>query len=287
MALTPTSLVFCSPPVAHVPLLERIGPVAAAGFDAISLQPGDVWALEQQGIPAHDIATRIADAGLAVAEMDCTANWMPRHATTDSIDPGLTDLLRGLAAARVVETAARIGARSVAAIDMCPTPPALDEAAEGFAALCDLAAEHGLKAHIEFLPVSAIRTLGDAWAIVEAAGRPNGGLTIDAWHFFRSGSTLAQLAAIPGDRIHTVQLCDAPATPQGDLWSELMQGRLLPGEGELDLAGLIRTLDAIGSQAPIGTEVFHARQAAQPLGQIAAEWAQATRALLAKARGHA
>lgn len=287
MALDRTALVFCSPPMAQVPLLARIEAVAAAGFDALSLQPGDIWALEAEGTSAAEIAARIADAGLAVAEMDCTANWMARHETAACGVPALEGLLRALPARRVVETAARIGARSVAAIDMSATVPGLDEAAEGFAALCDLAAEHGLLAHIEFLPVSAIRTLGEAAAIVAAAGRANGGLTIDAWHLFRSGSTLAELAAIPGERIHTVQLCDAPATPAADLWAELMTARLLPGEGALDLAGLVRTLDAIGSTAPIGVEVFHARQGDQAPSQVARNWAEATRAVLAQARGQA
>jgi sugar phosphate isomerase/epimerase len=135
--------------------------------------------------------------------------------------------------------------------------------------------------------VGGIRTLTEAWGIVEAAGRANGGLTIDAWHFFRSGSTLEQLARIPGERIHTVQLCDAPAAPQTDLWAELMTARLLPGEGELDLSGLIRTLDAIGSTAPIGVEIFNTRQNDQPLTQIAQDWTAAARSVLAQARGNA
>lgn len=278
-------LVFCSPPLAHIPLLDRLGPVAAAGFSALSLQPTDVWALEAQGMAASEIRSRIADAGLTVAEVDCTACWMERQRTGG--DDDLSRLLRTLAADKVVATAARMGARSVAAIDMSPTPPTLDEAAEGFVALCDMAAEHGLLAHIEFLPSSAIRTLADTWAIVEAAGRPNGGITIDSLHFFRSGSTLDQLAAIPGSHIHTVQLSDAPRELHGELWPELMTARLLPGEGGLDLIGLIRTLDSIGSTAPIGIEVFNTRQERQPLGEVARDWAGAGRAVLTEARGNA
>lgn len=281
-----TPLVFCSPPLAHVPLLDRLGPVAAAGFSALSVQPTDVWALEAQGMAAPEIRARITDAGLSVAEIDCTACWMERQRSGGG-DDDLSRLLRTLSADKVVETAARMGARSVAAIDMSPTPPTLDEAAEGFAALCDMAAEHGLLAHIEFLPSSAIRSLAQTWAIVEAAGRPNGGITIDSLHFFRSGSTLDQLAAIPGSHIHTVQLSDAPRELHGELWPELMTARLLPGEGELDLAGLIRTLDAIGSTAPIGIEVFNTRQEHQPFGEVARDWAGAGRAVLAQARGNA
>lgn len=275
-------LVFCSPPLAHVPLLDRLAPVASAGFSALSLLPADVWALEEQGISATEIRARIMDAGLAVAEMDCTACWMERQ--RNGGDDDLSRLLRTLTPERVVATAARIGARSVAAIDMSPTPPSLDEAAEGFAALCDMAAEHGLLAHIEFLPSSAIRSLAEAWAIVEAAGRPNGGVTIDALHFFRSGSTLDQLAAIPAERIHTVQLSDAPRDHSGDLWAELMTARLLPGDGALDLGGLIRTLDAVGSTAPIGIEVFNTSQQRQSLDEVARDWADAARALLLDAR---
>ena len=278
-----TDLVFCSPALPGVALFDRLGPIAKAGFTALSLMPGDVWTLEAQGMSAKDIASRIADAGLRVAEMDCTANWMPRHPLQG--DGGeLSLLLRGLTAQRVIETAARIGAPSVVAVDLCPTPPSLDEAATGFATLCDLAAEHGLRAHIEFLPVGGIRTLAQAWAIVQEAGRPNGGLTIDAWHFFRSGSTLAELAEIPGSRVHTVQLCDAPAAPMTDLWAELMTARLLPGEGALDLLGLLHTLDRIGSIAPIGVEVFNSRQNELPLAQVAQSWAAATRSLLENAR---
>ena len=281
------SLVFCSPPVAgHVPLLDRLAAVRAAGFTAISLQPTDVWMLEEQGMAATEIATRIADSGLSVAEIDCTACWMERQKDQGG-DDDLSRLLRSLTAERVVATAARIAAPSIVAIDLSATPPSLDEAAEGFAALCDLAADHGLRAHIEFLPTSAIRSLNEAWAIVSAAGRANGGLTVDSWHFFRSGSTLEDLAAIPGNRIHTVQVNDGPAIPQSDGWDEMMTSRLLPGEGAFDLIGLVRTLDQIGSTAPIGVEVFNARQQNQPLAQVAQDWADSTRAMLAKARGQA
>lgn len=284
--LTRTDLVLCAAPFTNTPFLDRLAPAAAAGFAAVSIMPGDLFALEEQGMSASEVAARVADAGLQIAEMDCTANWMRRHADPTGND-ALSGLLHSLTAERVVAAAARLGARSVAAIDLSPTPCSTHEAAEGFAHLCDLAAGHGLLAHIEFLPVGGIRTLSQTWDIVQAAGRPNGGITLDAWHFFRSGSTLDQLAAIPGHRIHTVQLCDAPRAAQGDPWTELMTARLLPGEGDIDLIGLIRTLDTIGSTAPIGVEVFNSRQDGQPPAQIARAWAAAARAVLTKTRGNA
>lgn len=286
MALTPADLVLSSPPVSRFPLLERLAPFAEAGFCGISIQPSDIWALEAEGMSASEIKARIADAGLVITEMDCTACWMDHQTRVKQVG-GLTAFLRQLTPEPIIATAARIGAQSVSAIDLSVEPASRDEAAEAFARLCTMAAEHGLKAQIEFLPTGGIRSLGEAMAIIEAAGCDNGGVTLDAWHFYRSGSTLEELARVPGHRIHAVQLCDAPAAPSADLWTELMTARLLPGEGGLDVVGLVRTLDAIGCTAPAGVEVFHTRQDAMSLAEIARDWARSTNALLARARSAA
>ncbi|WP_353227348.1 sugar phosphate isomerase/epimerase family protein [Novosphingobium sp.] len=278
----PGDLCFSSAPYLHVPLLDRLAPIKAAGFAGLTVNPGDVWALEAQGMTAGEIAGRIGDAGLTIAELDCAACWMDHQ--RQGADDDLSRLLRTLTAERVIETAARLGAPSVAMIDLSPLPTPVDVAAKAFAKVCDLAADHGLKAHIEFLPVGGIRSLADAWAIVSAAGRANGGITLDAWHFHRSASSLDLLHTIPGHRIHAVQLCDALPTPLADPWAELMTQRLLPGEGVIDLTGLIRTLNAIGCTAATGVEVFNLRQNDQSLAQAAQDWATHTRAVLAQAR---
>jgi hypothetical protein len=44
-----------------------------------------------------------------------------------------------------------------------------------------------------------------------AAGRPNGGVLVDAIHFARLGSTLAQVAALPREWLHYAHICDAAA----------------------------------------------------------------------------
>ena len=281
--LGPQHLALAAPPFGHVPLLDRLAPARAAGFDAIALMPGDVWALEAQGMSAAEIAGRIADHGLAISEVDCTACWLPAQQALEPTDD-MGRLVRSLTPERVIETAARVGARSVTAVEMSRVAVDPDAAAEAFAAMCDFAAPHGIKVHIEFLPTGGIPDLASAWRIVKAANRPNGGLTVDSWHLFRSGSTLDQLAAIPGERIHTVQINDAPETPQADLWQELMTGRLLPGQGSFDLTGLIRTLDAIGSTAPIAVEVFSSALATQPAAEAMRALAQAGAAIIRQAR---
>ncbi|WP_313801540.1 sugar phosphate isomerase/epimerase family protein [Sphingobium sp.] len=281
-----TDLVLSSPPFIHVPLLDRLAPAREAGLQGISLMPRDIWSLEQQGMNAAEIRARIEDHGLRIGEMDCTACWLPSHRRMGEDSP-MAALLRSLTPERVIATAARIGASSVTAVEMTGVAHALDEAAEAFAHVCDRAADHGLKAHIEFLPFGGIPDLASAWAIVQMAGRPNGGLTLDSWHFFRSRSSLDLLAAIPGSRIHTVQINDAPAKASDDLMQETMNGRLTPGEGSLDLLGFVRTLDEIGCVAPVSVEIFTREMASLPIAEVIRDWAPATRAIIKRARNEA
>jgi len=278
-----TDLVLSGPPFVHLPLLDRLAPARDAGFTGMSMMPGDIWSLEKAGVAAPEIRARIEDHGLSLREIDCAACWLPAHRTGDD-DAPMAALLRALTPERVIETAARVGAPSVTIVEMMGVTPSLDEAAEAFAHVCDMAAAHGLKAHIEFLPFGGIPDLATAWAIVQAADRPNGGLTLDSWHFFRSGSDMDMLRAIPGARIHTVQINDAPARPSDDLMHETMNGRLLPGTGSFDLPYFLRALDATGCTAPVSVEIFSRDLANLPMDVAIRDWADATRAVIAQAR---
>lgn len=280
--LGPDDLVFNSVPVAHVPLFDRLEAVAAAGFAGISIGISDYFALTAAGVTPAEMRRRIADSGLQVAEVESVGHWLRNH---DEGRGPYAEFLKDLTAERLCAIAGELGARSLLVIEMAGVDVDRESAAEDFAVVCDAAARHGLIAHLECLLFGGIPDLAAAWQIVRSANRPNGALTIDAWHLFRGGTTLAELADIPGRCIGTVQLCDAPLQPEGDPLSETMAARLLPGQGELDVVGMIRTLDAMGSQAPIGVEVFNTRLKEQAIGDIAREWAEAARATLAKARG--
>lgn len=126
---------------------------------------------------------------------------------------------------------------------------------EGFAAACHEAARYGLNVQLEFMPFTGIRDLPRAWQVVSAVGAPNGGIVLDVWHFRRSGSSLAELAAVPADRLFTVQLSDGPAEPEPDLWHAASHDRLLPGAGQLDVAGVLRAVCATGARPDFGPEV--------------------------------
>ena len=91
---------------------------------------------------------------------------------------------------------------------------------------------------------------------------------IDSCHFHTSGSSLDLLARIPGDRIYSVQLADVPADADAQMVNR-MQDRLLPGEGVIDFAAFMAALNATGTTAPTGIEMFSAALDALPPAQAA------------------
>jgi sugar phosphate isomerase/epimerase len=126
---------------------------------------------------------------------------------------------------------------------------------ENFAELCDLSASYGLHPHLEFMPWTDARNLEQAVRIVEQAGRENGAVLVDAFHFDRSGSRLEDLARIAPSRLRYAQLCDVAGPRPADMAEILRQARQerrFPGDGDCDLAGLLGCLPA---KIPLSLEI--------------------------------
>ena len=65
-----------------------------------------------------------------------------------------------------------------------------------------------------------------------------------------------------------------------------MEARLSAGEGVIPLVDLVRTLDEIGSRAPIGVEVIHKRHEEMDPAEVGRYTAADMRRVLSEARGH-
>ncbi len=149
-------------------------------------------------------------------------------------------------------TGARLGASQMLVAGNDPDEARLTDR---FGALCDLAAGFGLAANLEPMPWTDVKTLGQAARILSAAGRSNCGVLIDPIHFDRGGSRVEEIGKLPPAWFNYVQLCDAPAERPADTAGLLLQARaerLFPGEGGLDLAGI---LQALPSGIPISLEI--------------------------------
>jgi sugar phosphate isomerase/epimerase len=283
MTLGAGDLVLCSGTLPRdVSFRTRVEAAAAGGFVGISLWGRDYERARADGLSDADMRTLLADHGLEVGELDPAWWWPPGAEAAGRALPADfdTEEVFRFGEDELFRIADAVGARSVNAVDVFGGDWGVDEAAEAFAGLCDRAAEHGLVVHLEFLPWSRIPDVGTAWEVVRGAGRANGGIAVDSWHFFRSGSDWEALRSVPGASVLGVQLDDGPAAPEANLIEATLHERLLPGAGEFDLAGLVDTLHDIGCQAPIGVEVFSDDLHQLSASDAARRAADATRAVL-------
>ncbi len=276
-------LVLCAGTLPRADFPQRVAAAAGAGFSGISLFLRDYQAARAGGLSDADLRALLEEHGLEIAELDPLMSWIP------GAELGSGANQQGAAFFEQKEedfyaAATALGARSLNAVAVTDAPLSREALAEGFAGLCDRAAERGLLVHLEFLPWTQIPDVFAALEIVETANRPNGGLTLDTWHHFRSGVGDERLRSVPGERILSVQLNDAPAQPESDLVEETLHRRLLPGAGAIDLVGILRTLDELGAPAPLGVEVFSDALAALAPAEAARRAGDAARAVLSRAR---
>ena len=286
MSLGPEDLVLCSGTLPRlVPVRERLEAALAGGFSGISLWGRDYWAARREGFTDADLFALLGDYGLAVAELDPAWWWLPGAADiTIPAEMDSEEVFR-YPEAEMFRIGEAVGARSLNAVDVFGGNWTTEQAADAFALLCDRAAEHGLLVHIEALPWSRIPDVATAWEIARLADRPNGGVAVDAWHYFRAGADEAALRSVPGDRVLGIQLDDGPAQPEANLVEATLHERLLPGDGEFDLTSLIQALREMGAIAPVGVEVFSDALHELPPVEAAHRAGTATRHLLEATRG--
>ncbi|WP_412542998.1 sugar phosphate isomerase/epimerase [Longispora sp. K20-0274] len=120
-----------------------------------------------------------------------------------------------------------------------------EEIIDRISAVCELADQVGLSVLVEFnglhspqlAPVySDVR---QALGIIEDIKLPNLGLLVDSFHWHSSGGTVDDLRLIPDRMPLFVHINDAPALARAELDDSM---RLLPGDGVIDLPGLVTEL---------------------------------------------
>jgi len=154
--------------------------------------------------------------------------------------------------AAFLETAAKLRARAVLVAGDDPDEARLTDS---FATFCRTAAPFGLTANLEFMPWTAVKDARTALRIVTNAGEPNGRVLVDTLHAARSTTTLDDIAQLPRHLLSYGQLCDAPAdipTTNDELIHTARCARLPPGEGGIDLVGLVH---ALPEDLPLSLEI--------------------------------
>ena len=260
------------------PFAERVAAAAHAGFSGIGLTYADYAATCARGYSDEDMVAVLGSYEVSVFEIEFLAGW-------SSDDPATQEAARR-SERQLYEVADAVGAPNlnVGCSEALGELPAIERVAERFAQLCDRAVHHGLRVALEFMPWTGITDAATAWEIVRLADRHNGGVLVDTWHYFRGAADPAQLRAIPPEGVFSVQINDGASELVGTLREDTARRRRLPGEGDFDLAGLVRLLDGLGVSAPYAVEVMSEKLAALPLEDAARRAFASTQAVLAKAR---
>ena len=179
----------------------------------------------------------------------------------------------------LVAVGAELGARYIIT---APYDPDLARLADRLGSIHALATRYGLSAVLEFFPWTVVPDLGTAVRVVEAAGRAEIGILVDTLHFNRSGSTVEELDRLPASRLPFVHVCDAPVQASYTMEELLHAGRaerLPPGEGEIDIRGILKHMP---QGIPIALEVpMTAMTAAEGAEAVALRVRRAAERLLA------
>lgn len=104
-------------------------------------------------------------------------------------------------------------------------------------------------------PVPFVYTLTETVKLCTEAG-PNLGATLDAWHWYHSGGTVADILATDRSRVIHVHISDAKPMPPEDVRDNM---RWLAGEGVIDLLGFLRALRTIGYDGGVAPETIGPR----------------------------
>ena len=228
-------------------LTEKLDAIAAAGFDGVEIFDNDLIACP---LPPRQIAARCADLGL-------TVDLFQPMRDVEGVPPERFDTVLHRVR-RKLEVAVELGAGTVLACSNTGSDAvaAPDLTAEQLHRVGLLAAEHGVTVAYEALAWGRhTDRVGQSWQAVVAADHPNVTLAVDTFHMLARGDGPEALRGVPGERIGFLQVADAPLLDMNVLeWSRHF--RCFPGQGTLDVAGVVLAVLEAGYDGPLSLEVF-------------------------------
>ncbi len=192
-----------------------------------ALNPPNMPCLIRSMTEARRVKAALDGAGVRAREMESIA--LSHELDLESCRPGL-------------EIGAMLGAQYLLTTIGLED---FDESVDQVSAAGRLAAEYGMQVVIEFIPWRPVGPFDRACRIAMEETSGNVGVLIDALHFDRIGGQASDIVPYDQGLFPYVQICDAPAQ-RPDTHEELLRqafgDRLYPGEGGLDLIGILEHL---------------------------------------------
>ena len=214
---------------------EVVNAASSAGWEAAG-----VWFEAESWSPATTTQIRNAFERTGLVPLDIEVLWIhPGPANPDH--------------ERLLAAGGEIGARNALIVS---SDPELDNTKRRFDALCQTADRFNLNLCLEFLPITEVKTLGQALDVVQSVDHPRGKVLVDALHLIRSGGAVEDLHKVPPSLMSYAQPCDAhialPEIGDNPVLREAVDGRYLLGEGELPLEEFF---GALPDNLPLSPEI--------------------------------
>jgi sugar phosphate isomerase/epimerase len=232
-------------------LAEEIEIAAKAGYGAIEPWVRELEAHVNQGGKLKDVAKRVSDAGLVVADAIAFFEWIVDD--DDRRKKGLEE------AKRCMDLAQQVGSVRIAAPPVGATKQTgldLRKAAERYRALLEIGDRIGVVSQVELWGFSTtLGRLGEAALVAVEAGHPKACVLTDVFHLYKGGSGFASLKLLSPAALQVIHMNDYPADPPRAVITD--GARVYPGDGVAPLKEMLRDLRAQGCRAVLSLELFN------------------------------
>jgi sugar phosphate isomerase/epimerase len=228
----------------------RVEVAASAGFTGMGFWHADI--LEILKKYSFKDMKHILDAnGIINIEVEWLLDWYCTDARKAA-----SDEIRAL----LLEAAEVLRARHIKIADLGNDCADVAQMTEAFAPLCRQAAERGTNILFEMLPAQFSRapSLDQVLAITRGSGASNGGIMLDNLHLQRIGIDSGEIVRkLKASDLIGVEINDGTLAMPLKFEDSVVNKRLLPGDGEFDIAAFLQALWSVGYDGPIGVEVLN------------------------------
>jgi sugar phosphate isomerase/epimerase len=229
---------------------KRVEIAARAGFKGMGFWHADILQI-RRSYTFQEMRRILNDHGIVHIEVEWLLDWFCTGARRDASNETRALLL---------DAAEALGARHLKVGDLGNDCADVPRMTEEFANLCRQADELGVLVLLEMLPrpFSRAPCLDDVLTICKGAGAKNAGIMLDCLHVQRTGTTPEDIVIKLDRRIPLgVEINDGYLAIPTRFEDSVVNKRLLPGDGEFDIAAFLQALWSIGYDGPIGVEVLN------------------------------
>jgi len=228
----------------------RVEIAARAGFTGMGFWHADIVEIRKK-YSFKDMKHILDANGIINVEVEWLLDWYCTDARKAA-----SDEIRAL----LLEAAEVLRARHIKIADLGNDCADVARMTEAFAPLCRQAAERGTNILFEMLPAqfSCAPSLDQVLAITRGSGAGNGGIMLDNLHLQRIGIDSGEIVRkLKASDLIGVEINDGTLAMPLKFEDSVVNKRLLPGDGEFDIAAFLQALWSVGYDGPIGVEVLN------------------------------